>query len=52
MDNETRYKIIMLSDMIIDEYHLEPGMTINLESQIGDRDIHVAITLKEDKEHE
>lgn len=47
MDNETRYKIIMMSDMLIDDYHLEPGMTLNLEAQIGDRVIHVAITLKE-----
>lgn len=52
MDNETRYKIIMLSDMLIDDYNLQPGMTLNLEAQIGDRHIKVAVTFKEGEQND
>lgn len=44
---ETRNRLIMLADMIADEYHIEPGLILNFEAQVGDRVIHVAISVKE-----
>ena len=44
---ENRDRLIMLADMIADEYHLEPGLILNFEAKVGDRVIHVGISLKE-----
>lgn len=44
---DKRDRLIVLAAMIADEYHMEPGLIMNLETEIDGRVIHVEISVKE-----